>query len=91
MGFAEIYLLGTDCNYSNSMNHHFKNYDVVDPSFSLASEKMMSAYKIAKKYADSRQIKIYNATRGGMLEVFERVDLDTLFITEKAENISKCY
>ena len=40
---------------------------------------MISAYKSAKKYADAHGIKIYNATRGGKLEVFERVDFDTLF------------
>jgi len=37
------------------------------------------AYKTAKKYADRHGVKIYNATRGGNLEVFERVDFDTLF------------
>ena len=37
------------------------------------------AYQSAKKYADAHGIKIYNATRGGNLEVFERVDFDSLF------------
>ncbi|RST72568.1 DUF115 domain-containing protein [Siminovitchia acidinfaciens] len=78
MGFNEIYLLGADCNYSSNMNHHFKEYDYVDPTFLLAGDKMISAYKVAKKYADRNNIKIYNATRGGMLEVFERVDLDAV-------------
>ena len=36
-------------------------------------------YLAAKKYADEHGIKIYNATRGGKLEVFKRVDFDTLF------------
>lgn len=36
-------------------------------------------YQLARKYADSHGIKIYNATRGGKLEVFERVDFDSLF------------
>lgn len=39
----------------------------------------IAGYEAAKKYADSRGIKIYNATRGGKLEVFERVDFDCLF------------
>ena len=34
------------------------------------------AYMAAHQYADSHGIKIYNATRGGELEVFERVELD---------------
>ena len=37
------------------------------------------AYETAKKYADTHGIKILNATRGGKLEVFERVDFDSLF------------
>ena len=40
------------------------------------------AYEAAEKYTESKGIKIYNATRGGMLEVFERVDLDSLFEEE---------
>lgn len=76
MGFKEIYLLGTDCNYGSDMNHHFINYDYIDPTYYRAKDMMTASYKEAKKYADKHQIKIYNATRGGMLEVFERVDLD---------------
>ncbi|WP_233713702.1 6-hydroxymethylpterin diphosphokinase MptE-like protein [Lederbergia citri] len=78
MGFKEIYLLGVDCKYPKDMNHHFKEYGHVDPTFLSAVEKMINAYKVAKKFADSHNIKIYNATRGGMLEVFERVNLETV-------------
>ena len=28
MGFKEIYLLGTDCNYSGNMQHHLRNMDM---------------------------------------------------------------
>lgn len=76
MGFEEIYLIGVDCNYSSNTINHFKDYGIVDPNYSSTSEKMISAYRVAKEYADQNNIKIYNATRGGMLEVFERVDLD---------------
>ena len=35
------------------------------------------AYEAAESYGkESGKFKIYNATRGGALEVFERVDLD---------------
>lgn len=43
---------------------------------------MKRAFISAKRYADTHDIKIYNETRGGMLEVFERVDFDTLFKEE---------
>lgn len=42
-------------------------------------DRMEKAYRKAKVYFDNDGRKIYNATRGGKLEVFERVDYDTLF------------
>ena len=78
MGFKEIYLLGCDCNYSGE-KIHFVHYDkqrtFVPPN---TEQDMISAYREAKRYADEHGIKIYNATRGGKLEVFERVDFDEL-------------
>lgn len=79
MGFKNIYLLGTDCNYvANGKNNYFYKTDKPD-TFNHQVDKTILAYKAAKKYADEHGIKIYNATRGGMLEVFERVDFDRLF------------
>lgn len=49
-------------------------------------ERSVDDFEAAKRYADSHGIKIYNATRGGNLEVFERVDFDSLpFIKKKTE------
>lgn len=42
-------------------------------------DSLLSGYEAANNVANIRNIKIYNATRGGKLEVFERVDFDTLF------------
>ncbi|MBU5210410.1 DUF115 domain-containing protein [Bacillus oleronius] len=81
MGFREIYLLGTDCHYSSNMKHHFKDYGHVDPTFASAGEMMISAYQEAKRYADNNKVKIFNATRGGELEVFDRIDLDIALAT----------
>lgn len=79
MGFKEIYLLGCDCNY-NGDKKHFINYESSNRSRPYdIHEKMLAAYKKAKEYSDAHEIKIYNATRGGKLEVFERVDFDELF------------
>jgi hypothetical protein len=39
----------------------------------------VSVFKVANNYAKQNNIKIYNATRGGALEVFERVNYDELF------------
>lgn len=75
MGFKEIYLLGTDCTYMGP-KEHFIDSGVEDRSRKFATPKLVTAYEAAKEYADKHNIKIYNATRGGVLEVFPRVDLD---------------
>jgi hypothetical protein len=87
MGFKEIYLLGVDFSYAGSTSEQTKNYfsdkymgnkefgkNYNPPNI----EKSLMAYKSARKYADKHGIKIYNATRGGKLEVFDRVDFDSL-------------
>ncbi|WP_458411750.1 6-hydroxymethylpterin diphosphokinase MptE-like protein [Schinkia sp. CFF1] len=77
MGFKEIYLLGCDNNYSEDKNkQHFIESGHYDPTFKTAGDRMTIAYMEAKRYGDAHEIKIFNATRGGMLEVFPRVDLD---------------
>lgn len=79
MGFKEIYLLGVDCNYiMGGMNNYFFKSTKPDTVIHRPNN-MVLAYKSAKKYADSHGIRIYNATRGGKLEVFERIDFDSLF------------
>lgn len=84
MGFTEIYLLGTDCSKSDGVKTRHFSTDYYTPeeknvNYSLQLDKILLAYQAAKKYADAHGIKIYNATRGGELEVFERVDFDSLF------------
>ena len=79
MGCSEIYLLGIDCNYlKNSSVNYFYNQDTED-SFDHGTDYMVMAYQSAKEYADMHGIDILNATRGGALEVFKRVDFDSLF------------
>ncbi len=79
LGFKKIYLVGVDCNYvKNSVNNYFFKSNVED-NRNHHEDRMISSYIAAKKYADEHGIKIYNATRGGALEVFERVDFDSLF------------
>lgn len=45
-------------------------------------DAMNYSYELAKDFAEEHGIKIYNATRGGMLEAFERVDFDELMKKE---------
>lgn len=84
MGFDEIYIIGADCEYKGNgrseKDHFIPNYFNKDGAVgNLIPEKMFAAYRVARKYAEEHGIKIYNATRGGKLEVFERVNFDDLF------------
>lgn len=79
MGFKEIYLLGADCNYSGA-KVHFNEYDkdAGKKDFGGLGDHMIEGYQVAKEWADKHDVKIYNATRGGKLEVFQRVDLEKI-------------
>lgn len=91
MGFREIYIIGCDNSYGievlkdgTIVNHnkpsYFEGSDKNDSTKNIGSPWQMNiAYEYARKYADKHGIKIFNATRGGYLEAFERVDFDTLF------------
>ena len=94
MGFNSIYLLGIDFSYSqerhkdetieiknitNYMEPMQKDAETFQYSQITDIDLQKDGYMAAKKYADENGIKIYNATRGGKLEVFERVDFDSLF------------
>lgn len=94
MGFSEVYLLGIDHNYSISLNE--KGIPVVNEGVkdyfkgSTASNKGLNlpriaestvAYMTARKFADKQKnFTVYNATRGGKLEAFPRVDLNEVLL-----------
>lgn len=94
MGYNEIYLLGVDHNYAYiqeasgkvirnkevSASHFFKDEHSKHVYGDIAG--MTNAYLTAKEYADAHGIKIYNATRGGKLEIFERIDFSSLFLEQ---------
>lgn len=88
MGFREIVLLGIDHNYSVELlpdgsiktndieKDHFDSKDKVDNLPQPA--KTTLAYIAAKQYCEKNGINVYNATRGGKLEVFERKSLEKI-------------
>ena len=90
LGFREIYIIGCDNSYGieilkdgTIVNHNKQSYfegsDAKSQKVAASTWQMNIAYEYARKYADANGIKIFNATRGGYLEAFERVDFDTLF------------
>jgi hypothetical protein len=96
MGFKEIYLLGVDntlvsatCSSRTNINHFYTDkqteYKEIDAMRATSSMDMIQRhvdndYSIANEYCREHEIKIHNATRGGTLEVFERVNIDSLFM-----------
>lgn len=93
MGFKEIYFIGVDHHFHTSINN--KGEIVVDNTvkdyftdkynedkselYIPNTEKSTLTYVAMKKHCDKRNIAVYNATRGGKLEVFERIALEELF------------
>lgn len=93
MGIKEIYLIGVDHHFHTSKTADGKI--VIDPNakdyfskeYNNDKEKLpipnteLSTFTFiaAKEYADAHGIKIFNATRGGKLEVYPRVNFDELF------------
>lgn len=95
MGFQEIYLLGMDHIFSVERgkngkvveNKNIRNHSEIiksDRMWGVADmEQVTKAYVSAKVFAEAHGIKIFNATRSGKLEVFERIDIDKLFCKEQ--------
>lgn len=77
MGFKEIYLLGCDCNYNLSKSH-FIDYGHHDPKAIFTGDRLIQGHYEFKKFADSKGIKVINCTRGGMLEVYPRMELEVV-------------
>lgn len=90
MGCKEIYLLGVDFSYALKADKYgrIKRVEGTETSYfhetSLTTTAFLNyystlyAYEAAEKYCKEHDIVIKNATRGGKLEVFERVNLDDL-------------
>lgn len=92
MGFKEIYFLGMDNDFpvivkhdgtviiDEKINHHFYEQKLRLATYN--KDMFEAEYAYARDYCKKKGVSIYNATRGGKLEVFERVDFDSLFPRE---------
>ena len=93
MGFSEIYMIGVDHHFRISQNNAgqivvdagVKDYFTEDYNrdkenlYIPNTEKSTLTYMAMKWHCEERGICVNNATRGGKLEVFSRVDFDSLF------------
>lgn len=77
MGFSEIYLYGIDFSGIGSIIEHFYDYETDGEELSYGHQFYV-CYISAKKYAEEHGIQIFNASRGGDLEMFERVNLEDI-------------
>lgn len=82
MGFEEIYLLGVDCNY-DLKDYYSINHNIEQENPKLAGYKMIEALKIIKNSIQNSEIKIYNASLGGKLDIFPRVKLEDILKNDK--------
>jgi hypothetical protein len=90
LGYSEVYLLGFDHSYSfefdikgkviNTGQHNTHFYkDEISEDIIANVWGMTKAYEAFRDYAKANNIVVRNATRGGKLNVFERVDFDSIF------------
>lgn len=93
LGCKEVYMLGCDMSYAINLNrdgsityndsgqNHFyaKDKDQMTHVKPAPTWELQTAFDAAEKLSRKFGMKIYNATRGGKLESFERVDFDSLF------------
>lgn len=94
MGYRNIYLIGVDHTYTNTIRKDgklkkmegVKDYfgDLKSKSYSIQYTDAVDSYYLAlRKHAEKYGSHVLNATRGGKLEIFDRVDLDTIIPQQK--------
>lgn len=86
MGACEIYLYGFDGYKVGAVNHvgdteecHCEEAINEYEAAVYTNRKMQRGYEYLRDVAIKDRVQIYNATRGGFLEVFPRVQFDDLF------------
>lgn len=90
MGFRDVYLIGCDhfvesLEKTKAVDHFYDSSKEIvldlSPEYIKIDNhiKLNNAYKAARLAFEEDGRNIYNATRGGYLEIFNRVDFDSLF------------
>jgi hypothetical protein len=95
LGFTEIYLIGFDANWLADVqngqlhfyqtNPHFPHFDHTATEGHSMEEQLRTlhlefrSHRFLREAADRRGQRIRNATNGGWLDMYERVDYDRLF------------
>ena len=100
LGCSPVYLMGFDHDwllFREYERHFYEGKTVSDHpvahgtyTYALDSEmesmlRLWKGYRYLKVFAETRSVKILNATDGGLLDVFDRVEFTSLFETANAE------
>ena len=87
-GYDEIYLLGHDLglkggDHETDLDHFHPQYNIINPMSkgyaSVMNVTLHHAHSMVRDAAREAGTTIYNATRGGELETYPRVDFSSLF------------
>ena len=93
MGIRQVYLIGVDFSFNvpdmveghqavstGQVNHFHSDYREPGERWNLPRlDRQIPSFELAREFLKEHGGEIYNATRGGKLEVFPRVDFDRLF------------
>jgi len=92
LGYSKIHLLGVDFNFEwrdkkisekkvlighGELNHFHKDYRPVGEKWNVPKMDITdSHYRMLKEFSEKMGVEIINSTRGGKLEVFQRIPLE---------------
>ena len=76
MGFKEVYLIGTDYSNLGTRWDGLKTENTKKSMGLYDSSRVIKNFNTCRDFYEKHGRKIYNATKGGALEVFKRVDLE---------------
>lgn len=86
LGFKELYLIGCDCNYEKGREHFIEHGNPVGAGDNMG--RLFTSHRVTLEYSKKLGFKIYNATRGGMLDVYPRVNLDKVVAENRNNKIN---
>lgn len=79
MGFNKIYFIGIDANYTGNINeNNIVPSGKFDPTYNTAGRRINFAFDKANSIIDKKTAQIFNVTRGGKLESFNRKKIEDI-------------
>lgn len=93
MGFSEVYFIGTDASYTDGAFHAYQSNEADQRLYGhtknaeQAGMRLQLGFEDLKYYLQEKgNIRVFNATRGGKLEIFPRVELENILVDISKES-----